>query len=145
MFWGCFTYDEKGPCHCWLPETKREKEESEEALKTMNEELEPILRDEWELQSKMGRLSLQTKRGRKPVWEWKKSIGKLTRGSKGGVDWYRYQTKILVPKVFLFAKKRGPETLVQEDKAPSHAHTHSNAYTTSMAYGVSFGRGTPLT
>jgi hypothetical protein len=21
MFWGCFTYDRKGPYHCWLPET----------------------------------------------------------------------------------------------------------------------------
>ena len=26
MFWGCFSYDKKGPCHCWTPETNKEKE-----------------------------------------------------------------------------------------------------------------------
>jgi transposase len=23
IFWCCFSYDKKGPCHCWLPETAR--------------------------------------------------------------------------------------------------------------------------
>jgi transposase len=122
MFWGCFTYDQKGPCHCWLPETKAEKEQAEKDLEEWNKELEPIMRDAWELESKMGRLSLVTKRGRKPQWRWNKKNGKLVRESKGGIDWYRYQTKILLPKLFPFAKSCGPDILVQEDKAPSHAH-----------------------
>jgi hypothetical protein len=25
MFWGCFSYDKKGPCHIWKPETKTER------------------------------------------------------------------------------------------------------------------------
>jgi hypothetical protein len=44
MFWGCFTYDKKGPFHIWTPETKKEKEEAKKAVDKMNQELEPILR-----------------------------------------------------------------------------------------------------
>jgi hypothetical protein len=39
---------------------------------------------------------------------------------KGGVNWYRYQEKILKPLFLPFAKKcskKRPRTLVQEDKA----------------------------
>ena len=122
MFWGCFTYDRKGPCHCWLPETKAEKDQATKDLEEWNEELEPIMRDAWELETKMRRLSLTTKPGRKPQWRWTKATGKLVRDSKGGIDWYRYQTKVLLPKLFPFAKSCGPDTLVQEDNAPSHAH-----------------------
>ena len=49
MFWGCFTYDKKGPCHIWTPETKQEKEEAQKAIESMNKDLEPILKEEWEL------------------------------------------------------------------------------------------------
>jgi hypothetical protein len=122
MFWGCFSYDRKGPCHCWLPETKAEKAQAEKDLEEWNKELEPILRDEWELNTSMGRLGLVTKRGRKAQWRWNKKNGKLVRDSKGGVDWYRYQTKVLLPKLIPFAKSCGPNTLVQEDKAGAHAH-----------------------
>ncbi len=125
MFWGSFSYEKKGPCHCWLPETKQEKEQAEKHIEKLNEELEPILRDAWELESKMGRLSLVTRSGRKPQWKWNKRNGKLARGGGGGIDWYRYQTKILLPKLFPFARELEeicPGTIVQEDKAPSHAH-----------------------
>jgi hypothetical protein len=43
---------------------------------------------------------------------------------KGGINWYRYQEKILEPLLLPFAKeclKKRPGTLVQEDKAPAHA------------------------
>ena len=46
---------------------------------------------------------------------------------KGGIDWYRYQKKILEPKLIPFAlecKKTRPNTVVQEDKAPAHASKH---------------------
>ena len=42
-----------------------------------------------------------------------------------GVDWYRYQTEVLIPKLLPYAKQcqiTRPGTLVQEDKAPAHAH-----------------------
>ena len=115
MFWGCFSYDKKGPCHCWLPETKKEKEQSEKDIERMNEEFEPVFQREWELQTGIRRLSLAGIPGRKPQWKWNKKNGKLARGSKGGIDWYRYQTKILFPKLFPFAKeceKDRPGTIV---------------------------------
>jgi hypothetical protein len=49
----------------------------------------------------------------------------LTRDGKGGIDWYRYQTKVLILKLIPFAKEcqvARPKTIVQEDKAPSHSH-----------------------
>jgi hypothetical protein len=45
MFWGCFTYEKKGPCHCWTPETKQEKEEAARKIDELNEELEPLMRE----------------------------------------------------------------------------------------------------
>lgn len=47
--------------------------------------------------------------------------------SKGGIDWYQYGQHILLPKLLPFAlqcMKTFPDTLVQEDKAPSHACKH---------------------
>ena len=125
MFWGCFTYDTKGPCHCWLPETKTEKSKAVTEIAAMNEKLEPVMREQWELESGMSRLGLRGPPGRKPQWKWDVKHGKLERSFKGGIDWYRYQTKILIPKLFPLAKEcmqSRPATVVQEDKAPSHAH-----------------------
>ena len=68
MFWGSFTYDTKGPCHIWVPETKKEKEESEKVINEMNRELEPIFKEEWELTNGIRRMNIQRQpAGRKPV------------------------------------------------------------------------------
>ena len=40
MFWGCFTYDSKGPCHIWRLETAKEKEAVNKALQVINNALE---------------------------------------------------------------------------------------------------------
>jgi len=126
MFWGSFSYDKKGPCHCWIPETKKEKETAEKVLEELNEMLEPIKKREWELEVYMERMKLDAnKRGPKPKWKWNEKNGKLTRRKGDGIDWYRYQTVILLTKLFPFAKecqKDHPNTVVQEDKAPSHNH-----------------------
>jgi hypothetical protein len=125
MFWGCFTYDKKGPSHCWLPETAKEKAESEKVLELLNGGLEAEYREEWELLNGLGRLGLENRRGRKPKWAWNAKNGKLVRRKGNGVDWYRYQTKVLIPKLIPFAKeclKDRPQTVIQEDLAPSHAH-----------------------
>ncbi|RKK06469.1 hypothetical protein BFJ65_g18666 [Fusarium oxysporum f. sp. cepae] len=126
MFWGCFSYDKKGPFHCWSPETSKEKKEAEEAIQAMNAELEPVMKEKWELENGMRRLGLRNLPGKKPEWSWKKATGKLMReGKKGGIDWWRYRQKILIPKLLPFAKeceKERPNTLVQEDRAPAHKH-----------------------
>ena len=68
--------------------------------------------------------------GRKPEWKWDKAHGKIVRdGKKGGIDWYRYQTIILLKKLIPFAqecKLTRPNTIVQEDKAPSHISSYQD-------------------
>ena len=43
MFWGSFSWDWKGLCHCWALETKKEKVESVIIIVAMNTELEPFV------------------------------------------------------------------------------------------------------
>jgi transposase len=86
MFWACFTYDKKGPCHCYTPETAQEKREAQEIIDQMNIELEPLLRTEWELRTSIARVSLRNLGGPKPQWKWNQKNGKLARSKNGGID-----------------------------------------------------------
>jgi transposase len=87
MFWGCFSYDKKGPCHIWEEETTKEKKEADIWLKEQNKILEPICKAEWELNTQMRRLRITRKMpGVQPTWKWTKKTGKLVRDSKGGID-----------------------------------------------------------
>ncbi|KAI1520645.1 HTH-Tnp-Tc3-2 domain containing protein [Pyrenophora tritici-repentis] len=76
MFWGCFSYDKKGPCYFYQPETKAEREDAACRIEQLNAELEPLQREEWELSESM-RTGLRNKRGRKPQWRWTEKTGKL--------------------------------------------------------------------
>ena len=70
----------------------------------------------------MRRMKLRNPGGGKPFWKCDKTHGKVVRDGKGGVDWYRYQKLVLIPKLLPFAKKcmiDRPNTIVQEEKAPS--------------------------
>lgn len=130
MFWGCFSYEKKGPCHCWGPETAADKRLAEKEIEELNKELEPLMKENWELSQAMKRLQLRQLPGRKPKWKWNQQTGKLSR-SKGvrGIDWFRYQKEILQPKLLPFAKEcevSRPHTVVQEDKAPAHIHFFQN-------------------
>jgi hypothetical protein len=49
-------------------------------------------------------VSLRNNPGPRPQWKWDAKHGKLTQDSKEGVDWYRYSTQIVVPKMIPFAK-----------------------------------------
>ena len=127
MFWGSFSYDKKGPFHIWRSETPAEKRAAQDDLDRINNLNEPNARRNWELETGFRRLGLRNQRGRVPVWKFTEKTGKLTRSGKGGVDWYRYQKKILLPKLIPFGKecqKDRPNTIVQEEKAPSHASKH---------------------
>jgi hypothetical protein len=132
MFWGCFTYDKKGPCHIYSKETAKERKLAEKAIDSMNAENEAQFKEEWEAQElaqQLDRLDIGPPRRGRPrqprQWKFTAKTGKLQRKGKGGVDWWRYQTQVLEPKLIPFAKeclKDRPLTIVQEDKAPSHAH-----------------------
>lgn len=129
MFWGCFTWDKKGPCHIWTKESAQERAAADEELEKLNKELEPQLRAEWEITTAMKRVNLRRRPGgRKPEWRFTEKNGKLVRNSKAsGIDWFRYWKLILLPKLIPFAKdcmKERPDTLVQEDNAAPHAHHH---------------------
>lgn len=129
MFWGCFSYDHKGPHYIWKPETSDEKQKAKAFLKKYNEALEPIAKRAWELNVPMQRLGLRNKPGTKPEWKWDKAHGKAVRDGKGGIDWYRYQRHILIPLLLPFAKKcmrTRPDTVVMEDGASSHVSKHQD-------------------
>lgn len=135
MFWGCFSYLRKGPFHIWKPETVAEQKAAEKEIAKLNEELEPTMKARWEIENGMRRLALENLRGRKPKWRWTKENGKLTRRKGTGVDWWRYQNQVLIPKLIPFAKECQldyPDTIVQEDNAPSHAH-HAQGAVFSLA------------
>jgi transposase len=126
MFWGCFTYDRKGPCHVWKRETSQQKKAADKDIANMNAAIEKPLREMWEIEHPLSRVVIRddNHRGPKPKFIFDKAHGKLTRGGKGGIDWYRYQKVIMVPKMIPFAKQclvNRPNTIVQEDNAPCHA------------------------
>jgi hypothetical protein len=56
MFWGCFSYDKKGPYHIWRTETKKEKKEAQEAIDQWNRVNEGRLKAEWQLKTDARRL-----------------------------------------------------------------------------------------
>lgn len=66
MFQGYFSYNKKGPYYYQSPETKKEKEEVTKAIKKLNKELKPILKEEQELNNRVRRLRLRNKGGPKP-------------------------------------------------------------------------------
>ena len=129
MFWGCFSYDKKGPCHIRKPEIKTERATAQEEIHKLNEVLESILCQEWELNTYMSRLGLRNKPGSKPEWKWDKKHGKLTRTDGKGIDWWQYCTKVVLPKLIPFAQeceKDRPGMIIQEDGAAPHNSVYKN-------------------
>ncbi|KAI7978398.1 hypothetical protein EIK77_007679 [Talaromyces pinophilus] len=88
MFWGCFSYYAKGPCHIYQTENAAAKKIAEKELQIINRHREQAAREEWELNNAFSRLQLRPRPGRK-----------LERKGNGGIDWYRYQ------KVYLYLYK----------------------------------------
>jgi len=97
IFWGCFSYDLKGPYYIWEEETLVEKKEVKEWIDKVNVELEAQCKLKWELSIQMRRIKITwNMSGKKLKWKWCEKTGKLKRkASKGGIDWYRYYKEIL--------------------------------------------------
>jgi hypothetical protein len=130
MFWGCFTYDYKGPCHIWKRETADEKRKSTAILNDWNRSIEEAACTQWEANEAIRRAGLK-RQGKRRQWKFNASTGAFVRDSKGGVDWWRYLNEILIPKLLPFAqscKCQRLGTIVQEDKAPSHTSSHHKIY-----------------
>jgi len=91
MFWGCFSYDKRGPCHIWRPETVAMKKEAQREIDIINAACEQDLKAEWELLTGLRRLRVtRNVRGSKPTWKFNARTGKLGRRQGNGIDWYRY-------------------------------------------------------
>jgi len=113
MFWGSFSYFHKGPYHIYETETAAKRRASDKVIGQLNDELEPIKKAEWEA-------GLKRTRGPKPVWKWDERHGKLQRSKRGGIDWFRYWSEVLIPKLFPFTRRING--VVVEDGAPCHSH-----------------------
>ena len=90
QFWGCFSWDYKGPCHVWEAETAQEKKEAEEILRLWNEANEPAAKKAWEeaqkeAEAERARSRQRRKPGPKPKWKFSDKTGKLVRVGKGGI------------------------------------------------------------
>jgi hypothetical protein len=123
MFWGAFSWDYKGPFHIWAKETAAQKKAAQKEINDYNGAHEMNARIEWELRTAMRRLNInRNPPGRKPTWKFTAARGAMKRtGKAGGIDAIRYRREVLIPKLIPFAKKCGPDFIVQEDKASSHA------------------------
>ena len=88
MFWGCFNWDKKGPCHIWTTETAAERKEADKELEELNITLEPELKMLWKLENDVRRINLRRRPpGKKSQWRFTKVNNKLVRESKtGGID-----------------------------------------------------------
>ena len=92
MFWDCFCWDKKGPCHIWTKETAAERKKTDKELKELNIAFEPELKMLWEIETGVRCINLrQLPPGKRSQWKLTKANGKLVReGRTGGIDWYRY-------------------------------------------------------
>jgi transposase len=125
MFWGCFSYDWKGPCFIWPgEETAAEKAEAIKQLEELNQQREEPCRQEWLLANGLRRVNIARPGktpGKPPEWKWNKAHGKWAREKgKGGIDWWRYRVNVLEPLLIPFAKEHG--LTIQEDGASCHIH-----------------------
>ena len=79
----------------------------------------------WELEYVMQRIHITRNQPRPRVtFKHNEDTGAyIVKEGRGGINWYRYQEKVLKPLLLPFAKRcleLRPSTVVQEDKAPSH-------------------------
>ena len=133
MFWGCFSYYYKGPCHIYHAETAEEKLEYAQIIKMDNAMLQPQIWEEWKQLEAADAMKWMQKGRRKPersaTWEayWKRYKKQREKG-KGGIDFIRYIYKVLKPLLILFFHQIDePGFLFQQDNVPSYINRWTTA------------------
>lgn len=139
MFWGCFSYDFKGPCHVYHPETTDKKIKYKKIMDDHNIAQMPAIQEEWDrlqVADAMKQKALSRKKPGKPALfkffvKNHPQIMKREKG-KGGIDQVRYKAKVVKPLVVPFMKAidqqrpHDPDNLescsfiFQQDNVPSH-------------------------
>ena len=109
MFWGCFTYDYKGPCHIYYPETDDQKEHYKGQIDSLNEEevrAECRAAFDKQEQAKEAKWIAIGKRfpTKRASWEiyWRNNKQKRDGRSRGGVDNIRYTYEVVEPLLIPF-------------------------------------------
>ena len=134
MFWGAICEDGSvtRPYYSWIPETNLEREAHKDILKTINLEAKERVRLALERATQEGTIEYQHmkernqkikdgshprgwKRLRAPEQEFKfeewtrgkskKEGGKDNEVAKGGIDWFLYREKILLPELLPYVKR----------------------------------------
>ena len=133
MFWGGIAFDWKGPCYIFDREDKKERKETivtlaedatpefERRMADYEIRLKTYLKLKKKKEDAKGREKALIKTGRKPTIPKLSDCGPM-RSDKGGIDWFRYQNKVLpvlLPDWEEFQKKRSGALLMQ-DGAASH-------------------------
>ena len=123
--WSCFSYNKKGPYHIQEAETVAEKKAAIADLAARNAARYNKDHANW-LATQIDRIRITRSGvpGLKPQFKHNESTSVYIRkDGKGGIDWYRYQEKILKPLLLPFAKKlkeKLGQVRVQEDGALSY-------------------------
>jgi hypothetical protein len=127
MWWSCFTWYEKGPYYIWEEETAEEKKAAKKDLAERNKVAWQDSYIKWLSEGPLGfrlRISNTQIGGVQPRFRHTKATGAFVRkDGAGGIDWYRYQTKIIKRKLIPFYNRlmrRYGFAVVVEDNAGSH-------------------------
>jgi hypothetical protein len=128
MFWGSSSYEFKGPVHIWKAQTVAKRKRNDLELAELNEQCDASEKTLWEISTGVRRTNLpRHPAGKPPQRRWNQSTGKYIRKFQGRIDFWRHYEKVMLPKFIPFAHRclrQRPKTIVQEDEAPAHAHTH---------------------
>ena len=122
MLWGCYTSEMRGPSFMFTKETAPERQQAQEDLNNRNSEYlvqQQIIKEHFLAEQAKKPKSRRLKRVPKPEGV----LLERNKNAKGGIDWYRYQTYVLLPRLIPFIheviNKYGECFLIQ-DGAPSH-------------------------
>ena len=121
MFWAAYT-EIKDPSYMFSKETTAERDKAKEDLASRNVDLDAqqqIVTDHFIAEQQKKPKSRRLKR----VPKVQGVRYERNKNSKGGIDWYRYQTYVLLPRLISFIKeviKRYGECFLVQDGAPSH-------------------------
>ena len=122
MFWGCYTKEMLGPSFMFTKETAPERQEAQEDLNNRNSDYlaqQQIIKEQFLAEQAKKPKSRRLKRIPKPEGK----FYERNKNAKGGIDWYRYQTYVLVPRLIPFIKEviaTYGECFLVQDGAPSH-------------------------
>jgi hypothetical protein len=125
QFYGCFTYNEKGPCYIYRKETDAQKAKAAINLAAENlhnkSQREDLVSTARTALREMG--DADVNQMRKQAWSKAMELKRNDR-TRGGVDGYRHREEVLKPLVVPWLKqlkqKGKTDLLLLEDSAPAH-------------------------